>query len=90
MLKEIEIKIKIKIKITLKTYIITIHLQKLDGKRLFAFHQEGKSITTSGEIRFIGKKLKNIIWNITHKLITIELIDRIARYNQGDSEKNTR
>ena len=64
-----------------KTYIITIHLQKLDGKRLLALHEEGKGVATSGKIRLISKELENIIGNITHELITVQLVDRIATHD---------
>lgn len=66
-----------------KTYIITVHLQKLDGKRLLALHEEGEGVATSGEIRLVSKELKNIVGNITHELITVQLVDRVAIHDSS-------
>ena len=58
--------------------VVTIGIEELDGQRLLALHEEGEGIAARRQVGLIAQKLKDVIGNVTHQLVPMELVDGIA------------
>ena len=68
--------------------LVAVVLEELDRERLLAVHEEGEGVATSREIGLVAEKLVDVVRNVAHKTISMQLVDRIA-WGEGVSWEST-
>lgn len=70
-------------------YLVTVVLEELDRQGLLAIHQECKGVTTCCKICFIGKKLVDVVRNVTHETVAMKLVDRITMSHSPNRQERS-